>query len=118
MKKQELQEQYEMVESRLDRYVRGWYPKGYESSKIADYFYAVIKNGQAYTIGEAINLYEEECYRRRQQQLQERIYEEQRKQTMLQKTQVAEQATLIAQLSKTNKQLEEQNRILRKNNKN
>ncbi len=117
IKKQELKEQYELVESRLDRYVRSWYPEGYESSKIAAYFYVVIKNGQAYTIGDAITLYQEEQYRRRQQQLQEKIYEEQRKQTMLQKVQVAEQATLIAQLSKTNQQLEEQNRILRNNNK-
>lgn len=111
IRKKELKEEYATVQKKIDRYLGDWYPKGYEKSNIAVYFYQVIENGRARTLGDAINLYEEECYRRRQREENAQILDELKKQRFTQKVQIAqsmvENAALRAQVDKANKQLDD-----------
>ena len=98
-----------MCQKRIDRYLGDWYPEGYEKSNIAAYFYQVLENGRARTLGDAINLYEEECYRRRQSEENAQILKELERQSFKQNVQIAqsmaETAALSAQLATANKQL-------------
>lgn len=109
IRKKELKEEYAAVQKKIDRYLSDWYPKGYEKSSIAAYFYQVIENGRARTLGDAINLYEEECYRSRQREENAKILDELERQSFKQNVQIvqsmAETAALSAQLAKANKQL-------------
>lgn len=109
VRKKELKKEYADVQKQVDKHLGGWYPKGYEKSGTAAYFYQVIENGRALTLGDAINLYEEECYRRRQSEENEQILEELERQRRRQNVQiaqsVAETAALNAQLANANKQL-------------
>lgn len=115
-RKKEIKQEYDVIQDTIDRYVGTWYPEGYDKSHIATYFYQVIKNGRAYDLGEAINLYEEECFRRRQEQKNEQILEELERQSFKQNVQIAqsaaEAAALSAQLANANKQLAEMKKEL------
>ena len=111
IRKKELKEEYATVQKKIDRYLGDWYPKGYEKSSIAAYFYQVIENGRARTLGDAINLYEEECYRRRQREENAQILDELKKQSFKQNVQIAQSmvgnAVLSAQVDHANKQLDD-----------
>ena len=117
-RKKELKEEYATVQKKIDRYLGDWYPKGYEKSSIAAYFYQVIENGRARTLGDAINLYEEECYRRRQRKENAQILDELEKQSFKQNVQIvqsmAETAALSSQLANANKQLADMKKELEK----
>ena len=108
-RKKELKEEYAAVQCKVERYLGDWYPKGYERSSIAAYFYQVIENGRARTLGDAINLYEEECYRRKQSEENAQILDELERQSFKQNVQIvqsaAETAALSTQLANANKQL-------------
>ena len=118
IRKKELKEEYASVQKKIDRYLGDWYPKGYEKSSIAAYFYQVIENGRARTLGDAINLYEEECYRRRQREENAQILDELEKQSFKQNVQIvqsmAETAALSEQLANANKQLDDMKKELAK----
>lgn len=109
IRKKEIKDEYAEVQKRIDRYLGDWYPEGYEKSYIAAYFYQVLENGRARTLGDAINLYEEECYRRRQSEENAQILNELERQSFKQNVQIAqsmaETAALSAQLATANKQL-------------
>ncbi|MBQ8626522.1 MAG: hypothetical protein IJ419_10225 [Agathobacter sp.] len=109
IRKKEIKGEYAEVQKRIDRYLGDWYPEGYEKSYIAAYFYQVLENGRARTLGDAINLYEEECYRRRQSEENAQILNELERQSFKQNVQIAqsmaETAALSAQLATANKQL-------------
>lgn len=109
IRKRELKEEYSAVQNKVDRYLGDWYPEGYESSSEAAYFYQVIENGRARTLGDAINLYEEACYRRKQSEENAQILDELERQSFKQNIQIAqsmaETAALSAQLANANKQL-------------
>ena len=109
IRKKEIKGEYTEVQKRIDRYLGDWYPEGYEKSYIAAYFYQVLENGRARTLGDAINLYEEECYRRRQSEENAQILNELERQSFKQNVQIAqsmaETAALSAQLATANKQL-------------
>ncbi len=109
IRKKEIKGEYAEVQKRIDRYLGDWYPEGYEKSYIAAYFYQVLENGRARTLGDAINLYEEECYRRRQSEENAQILNELERQSFKQNVQIAqsmaETAALGAQLATANKQL-------------
>ena len=115
-RKKEIKQEYDVLQDTIDRYVGTWYPEGYEKSYIASYFYQVLENGRARTLGEAINLYEEECFRRRQQEENEQILEGLKRQNFKQNVQIAqsaaEAAALSAQLASANKQLASTNKQL------
>ena len=109
IRKREIKDEYAEVQKRIDRYLGDWYPEGYEKSYIAAYFYQVLENGRARNLGDAINLYEEECYRRRQSEENAQILNELERQSFKQNVQIAqsmaETAALSAQLATANKQL-------------
>lgn len=109
IRKKEIKDEYAEVQKRIDRYLGDWYPEGYEKSYIAAYFYQVLENGRARNLGDAINLYEEECYRRRQSEENSQILNELERQSFKQNVQIAqsmvETAALSAQLATANKQL-------------
>lgn len=109
IRKKEIKGEYAEVQKRIDRYLGDWYPEGYEKSYIAAFFYQVLENGRARTLGDAINLYEEECYRRRQSEENAQILNELERQSFKQNVQIAqsmaETAALSAQLATANKQL-------------
>ena len=118
IRKKELKEEYAAVQKKIDRYLGDWYPEGYEKSNIAAYFYQVLENGRARTLGDAINLYEEECYRRRQREENAQILDELEKQSFKQNVQIvqsmAETAALSEQLANANKQLDDMKKELAK----
>ena len=118
IRKKELKEEYAAVQQKIDRYLGEWYPKGYEKSSIAAYFYQVIENGRARTLGDAINLYEEECYRIKQREENAQILDELEKQSFKQNVQIvqsmAETAALSSQLANANKQLADMKKELEK----
>ena len=109
IRKKEIKGEYTEVQKRIDRYLGDLYPEGYEKSYIAAYFCQVLENGRARTLGDAINLYEEECYRRRQSEENAQILNELERQSFKQNVQIAqsmaETAALSAQLATANKQL-------------
>lgn len=109
IRKKEIKDEYAEVQKRIDRYLGDWYPEGYEKSYIAAYFYQVLENGRARTLGDAINLYEEEYYRRRQSEENAQILNELERQSFKQNVQIAQSAAktaaLSAQLANANKQL-------------
>ena len=82
------------------------------------HFYQVIENGRARTLGDAINLYEEECYRRRQREENAQILDELEKQSFKQNVQIVqsmtETAALSSQLANANKQLADMKKELEK----
>ena len=69
-------------------------------------------------MGDAINLYEEECYRRRQREENAQILDELEKQSFKQNVQIvqsmAETAALSEQLANANKQLDDMKKELAK----
>lgn len=114
--KKVLEEKYDAVQNKINYHLGNWYPEGYEKSYIASFFYQVIANGRASGLGEAINLYEEECYRRRQMKENEHIRRELERHNFKQNVQIvqsaAETAALSAQLANANKQLAEMKKEL------
>ncbi len=65
------------LQRRYQNEVQPWYPQDYCCIEAADFFYNAVVNRRADTIGGAVNLYETELHRRRMEEMQGRMIQNQ-----------------------------------------
>ena len=71
--------EFNRIKAELNSMIQGWYPQAYLDSESAKFFLHLVENYRANTMQEAVNLWEEEKYRRKIEDAQREMIEEQRR---------------------------------------